>query len=140
MTLCDVYPQESRSDEFYQNADRAMLSEDYDRAVYLYVKGSFSASKINERLVWDDLGYALLKKGEFGEAKKYLKNSLSVHPENYNLRLFLASIYLLDNKVDSASEQLEEIENDIYLDDSWLNKNKTHVYRKSDDLFNILMT
>ena len=72
--------------------------------------------------IFDDLGYAYLQKKELGKAKEYLILSLGFHRENYNPRFYLAAAYILNNEIELAAEQLKIIEENIYFDQSWLEK------------------
>lgn len=78
---------------YLDEADEALLSGDYDKAVANYLKGINYVDKTYISKVWDDLGYAYLRKGEYEKAITYLKNSISVHPENLNAWLYMATSY-----------------------------------------------
>lgn len=109
---------------YFDEADEALLSGDYDKAVSNYLKGINYADKTYISKVWDDLGYAYLQKEKFTDAINYLKNSISAHPENYNARLYLAAAYLSTDELTLGSREIEQIEKDIYFDQSWLSDAK----------------
>ena len=115
-----IHGRKIKFNRFFYDADRKILSGQYDKAISNYLRGFLLASGREQAEVWDDLGYAFLQKGEIDKAKSYLKESISVHSENYNPRFYLAMAYLLANDVNLASDQLEKIEGDIYFDDRWM--------------------
>lgn len=61
-----------------------------------------------------------MQKRELEKAKDYLKKARSVRPRNFNVHLYLAVTYLLNDEIDLASAELKEIEKNIYFDQSWL--------------------
>jgi len=109
---------------YLDEADEALLSGDYDKAVTNYLKGINYVEKNYITKVWDDLGYAYLRQGKYLDAINYLKNSISAHPENFNARLYLAAAYISINESSLASQELDQIEKNIYFDQSWLSDAK----------------
>jgi tetratricopeptide (TPR) repeat protein len=109
---------------YLDDADEALLLGDYDKAITNYLKGTNYVEKNYVPKVWDDLGYAYLQQEKYSNAVKYLKNSISAHPENFNARLYLAVAYLLLNELKLASDELDQIEKNIYFDQSWLSDAK----------------
>lgn len=109
---------------YLDEADEALLLGDYDKAITNYLKGINYVEKNYMPKVWDDLGYAYLQQGKYLNAIKYLKNSISAHPENFNARLYLAAAYILINESRLASDELDQIEKNIYFDQSWLSDAK----------------
>lgn len=123
----------TESQYFYQ-ADRALLSCDYDEAIAKYLKG-INYSKFRETsLICDDLGYAFLQKGEIAKAQDYLKRALASYPDNYNIKFYLAVSYIINEEIESAMSELKDIENNIYFDDSWTEiASKSQIYNKYSD-------
>lgn len=109
---------------YFDEADEALLSGDYDKAITNYLKGINYGDKTYVSKVWDDLGYAYLQQGKYLDAIDYLKNSISSHPENFNARLYLAAAYISINESRLASHELDQIEKNIYFDQSWLSDAK----------------
>ena len=109
---------------YFDEGDESLLSGDYDKAVSNYLKGMNYAKKKYISKIWDDLGYAYLQQGKYENAITYLKDSISAFPENYNPRLYLAASYISTNNVQLASQELDIIENNIYLDETWLSDAK----------------
>ncbi|NIO48285.1 MAG: tetratricopeptide repeat protein [Candidatus Aminicenantes bacterium] len=108
--------------KYFSQADEEILFGEYDKAIAHYLKGMMSASWREEAVVFDDLGYAYLQKKEYEEAKKYLIQSLGFHRENFNPRFYLAAVYILNNEIELAAEQLKIIEENVYFDQSWMAK------------------
>jgi tetratricopeptide (TPR) repeat protein len=106
--------------KYFNRADKALLSHQYNKAIAEYLKGINYAEKREIYRVWDDLGYAFLQKREIEKSIHYLKRSIDFYPENFNVHLYLAAAFLLNNQIHMASEELEKIENDIYFNDSWM--------------------
>lgn len=111
-------------------ADQELLEENYENAINKYFKGILYASWKEKIEVWDDLGFAYLKKREFNKAKTYLLQSLSVRPENFNPRLYLAVAYILSGETSSASEHLKVIEKNVFFDTQWLDESSDLILRK----------
>jgi tetratricopeptide (TPR) repeat protein len=108
--------------KYFSQADEEILSGQFDRAIANYLKGMMPISWREGPEVFDDLGYAYLQKEKFGKAKRYLIQSLGFHRENFNPRFYLAAAYILNNEIELAAEQLKIIEENIYFDQSWLEK------------------
>jgi tetratricopeptide (TPR) repeat protein len=116
--------------KYFNKADEEILSGKYDKAIANYFKGMMFATWKAEAEVFDDLGYAYLQKKEFEKAKTYLIQSLGFHRENFNPRFYLAAAYILNNEIELAAEQLKIIEDNIYFDQSWLEKISNLTARK----------
>jgi tetratricopeptide (TPR) repeat protein len=127
-----VHAQWTKARKFFQQADMLMINGEYGEAISNYFYGCFISLIGRHREVWDDMGFALLQKGDLEKAKDYLKLSIPVCPENYNPRFYLAVAYLLDNEIEEASEQMEKIESDILFNDSWIEEKKDHSFEKSN--------
>ena len=127
-----VQAQLTKARKFFQLADRLMLGGEYGNAISNYLQWISITSIRRHREVWDDMGFALLQKGDLRKAKDYLKLSIPICSENYNPRFYLAVAYLLDNEIEEASEQMEKIESDIFFNDSWIEKKKHHSFKKSN--------
>jgi tetratricopeptide (TPR) repeat protein len=112
------------SHRYFDKADEALLSGEYDKAITNYLKGINYADKTYISKVWDDLGYAFLRQGKYLDAIDYLKNSILSHPENFNARLYLAAAYISINESRLASQELDQIEKNIYFDESWISDAK----------------
>ena len=108
--------------KYFSQADEEILSEKYDKAIANYLKGMMFTSWREEAVVFDDLGYAYLQKKEYEEAKKYLTQSLGFRRANFNPRFYLAVVYILNNEIKLAAEQLKIIEENVYFDQSWMAK------------------
>ena len=123
----------TESPYFYQ-ADKALLSCNYDKAIANYLKG-INYSEFREiSLICDDLGYAFLQKGEIDKAQDYLKRALASYPDNYNIKFYLAVSYIINEEIEAAMSELEDIEDNIYFDDSWTEiASKSQVYNKYGD-------
>ncbi len=115
---------------YFSQADEEILSKKYDKAIANYFKGMIAISWKERAEVFDDLGYAYLKKKKFEKAKKYLIQSLRFHRENFNPRFYLAAAYILNDEIELASEQLKIIEENVYFDQSWLAKTSGLTARK----------
>ena len=123
----------SESQYFYQ-ADLALLSRDYDKAIANYLKGINYSEFRETSLICDDLGYAFLQKGEIKKAQDYLKRALESYPDNYNIKFYLAVSYLINEEVELAMSELKDIEDNIYFDDSWTEiANRSKIYNKFGD-------
>ena len=83
-------------------------------------------------MIWDDLGYAYLQNKDTEKAKSYLKNAISAYPDNFNCHFYLAIAYFLNDEIDSAYEELENIEKDIHFDDSWMKEISDSEIRRID--------
>ncbi|MFB0564293.1 MAG: tetratricopeptide repeat protein [Candidatus Aminicenantaceae bacterium] len=105
---------------YFNEADNYILSHRYYEAIDYYLKGINYAEDKEKIKVWDDLGYAFLKTREIEKAKNYLEKARPVRPENFNVYLYLAVAYILNNEINLASEELKKIEDTIYFDQSWL--------------------
>lgn len=116
--------------KYFSQADEEILSEKYDKAIAYYLKGMMLTSWREEAEVFDDLGYAYLQKKEFGKAKQYLIQYLGFHRENFNPRFYLAAVYILNDEIELAAEQLKIIEENIYFDQSWMAKTSALTARK----------
>jgi len=55
-------------------------------------------------------GLSEIKLGKYAEAKKSLKSSLSFDKKNYDARMRLGLLYVLENDFDKAADQLESLE------------------------------
>ena len=108
--------------KYFSQADEEILSGKYDKAIANYLRGMMLTPWREKAEVFDDLGYAYLQKKEFEKAKKYLIQSLGFHRANFNPRFYLAAAYVLNNEIELAAEQLKIIEEDVYFDQSWLEK------------------
>ncbi len=118
--------------KYFSRADEEILSGEYDKAIANYLKGMMYRSWREEAEVFDDLGYAYLQKKEYEEAKKYLTQSLGFHRANFNPRFYLAVISILNNEIKSAAEQLRIIEENVYFDQSWMEKISGLTLRKQN--------
>jgi len=116
--------------KYFSQADEEILAGEYDKAIANYLKGMMFTSWREEAVVFDDLGYAYLQKKEYEEAKKYLTQSLGFHRANFNPRFYLAVIYILNNEIKLAAEQLKIIEENVYFDQSWMAKTSGLAPRK----------
>lgn len=123
----------TESPYFYQ-ADMALLSCDYDKAIANYLKG-INYSEFREiSLIYDDLGYAFLQRGKIDKAQGYLKRALASYPDNYNIKFYLAVSYIMKEEMESAMSELKDIEDNIYFDDSWTEiARKSQLYNKYGD-------
>jgi len=117
---------------YFNKADSYLISHQYDMAISYYLKGINYADDKERPKIWDDLGYAFLKKRELEKAKAYLKVARSVRPENFNVYLYLAVVYILNNEIDIASAELKKIEENIYFDDSWIKLISDSELRRED--------
>ncbi|MBN1224280.1 MAG: tetratricopeptide repeat protein, partial [Candidatus Aminicenantes bacterium] len=132
----NLYSQEIYVVSKFKQADEALLSGDYASAIVFYSKGINIASEIiagprkDPSLVYDDLGYAYLKIGDFKNAKTYLKKSIRRYPENYDARFYLAIARFMSGEPDLALRELKKIEDDIYFTESWLSESET--FQKSN--------
>ncbi len=104
---------------YLQKGDEALLGGNYKGAVTQYLKSLTYSNAKQKPLLWDDLGYAYLRLGRMKEAENYLQQVLTVSPENFDARLYLAAVYLLQGNQDHAFQHLNEIKNQIYFDNSW---------------------
>ena len=120
----------SEVNKYFSQADEEIFSEKYDKAIANYLKGMMFTSWREEAEVFDDLGYAFLQKKEFEKAKTYLIQYLGFHRENFNPRLYLAAVYILNNEIELAAEQLKIIEENVYFDQSWMAKTSGLTARK----------
>ncbi len=124
--LLHSFGADSRTNRYFNTADRAILTNDYQKAIKNYFKGinlysgrqSASGRKM-QTLIWDDIGFAYLQLGDLKKAEENLKKALSLHPYNYNARFYLAVTLLMNKDFEAAQEELVKIENDIFFDDSW---------------------
>jgi len=116
--------------KYFSQADEEILSEKYDKAIVNYLKGTMFTSWKEKAEIFDDLGYAYLQKKEFEKAKNCLIQSLWFHRENFNPRFYLAAVYILNNEVELAAEQLKIIEENVYFDQSWMAKTSGLTSRK----------
>jgi tetratricopeptide (TPR) repeat protein len=104
---------------YLQKGDEALLAGNYKGAVTQYLKSLTYSNAKQKALLWDDLGYAYLRLGKLEEAKHYLEQVLTAAPENFDARLYLAAVYLLQEKQELAFQHLNKIKNHIYFDNSW---------------------
>ena len=125
-----AYSRPRKANKYINQADWEILSQKYDKAIANYFKGIIFAPWKEKVEVWDDLGYAYLQKKETKKAKKYLIQSLSVHPENFNPRFYLAVAYISNKEIELASEQLKIIEENIHFDPSWIIRKPGIIMRK----------
>jgi tetratricopeptide (TPR) repeat protein len=116
--------------KYFSKADEEILSGEYDKAIANYLKGMMFTSWRERAAVFDDLGYAYLQKKEYEEAKKYLIQSLGFQRANFNPRFYLAVVYILNNEIELAAEQLKIIEENIYFDQRWMAKTSGLTARK----------
>jgi len=117
---------------YFEIGDQALLQKDYDKAISNYLKGINYANKTNITKVWDDLGYAYLQKEKYSDAITYLIKAIHAHPENFNPRLYLAAAYLFTGKVELASQELNQIEKNIYFDESWYDEAQSLVVKNEN--------
>jgi tetratricopeptide (TPR) repeat protein len=125
-------PRARKISKYFSQADEEILSGKYDKAIANYHKGMMFTSWREKVEVFDDLGYAYMQKKEYEEAKKYLIQSLGVHRENFNPRFYLAAVYILNNEIELAAEQLKIIEENVYFDQSWMAKTSGLTARKQN--------
>jgi tetratricopeptide (TPR) repeat protein len=118
--------------KYFSLADEELLSGKYDKAIANYLKGMMFTTGKTEAEVFDDLGYAYLQKNELQKAKKYLIKSIGFHRENFNPRFYLAAVYILNNEIELAAEQLRIIEENVYFDQSWVAKTSNRTARKQN--------
>ncbi len=105
--------------KFLQEGDEALLAGRYKRAVTYYLKAlNYSDPKL-KHLLWDDLGYAYLRLGRLEKAKEYLLQVIGYDPKNFDARLYLSAVYLLQGQEDAALRDLNEIKRKIHFDHSW---------------------
>ena len=78
--------------------------------------------------VWDDIGYAYLKLGEYNKAMDNLNNAISFHPFDFNAHFYLAVAHLMNEDYDSARIELAMVEDNIFFDESWIDS--ATLYRK----------
>lgn len=122
--------------KYFDKADRLLLSQHYRKAIDQYFKGIATYSGRmrdagqQQTRVWDDIGYAYLKLGDYKKAVDNLNNSLSFHPFDYNTRFYLAVAHLMNKDYDLAQIELTMIEKDIFFNESWI-YNAT-LYRKKN--------
>jgi len=117
-----ILPRARDISKYFSQADEEILSGEYDKAIANYLKGMMFTSWREEAEIFDDLGYAYLQKREYEKAKRYLIQSIGFHRENFNPRFYLAVIYILNNEIELAAEQLKIIEENVYFDQSWMAK------------------
>lgn len=56
----------------------------------------------------------------------------TLHPENYNVKFYLAVAYVIENSFDLAEVELQKIENAVHFDDSWTEAaEKTEIHNKN---------
>jgi tetratricopeptide (TPR) repeat protein len=123
-------PRARKINKYFSQADEEILSGKYDEAIVNYLKGMMFTSWKKKAEVFDDLGYAYLQKKEFEKARKYLIRSLWLHRENFNPHFYLAAVYILNNEIELAVEQLKIIEENVYFDKSWIAKTSGLTARK----------
>jgi len=111
-----------KTHRYLDRGDRELLSKHYDRAIANYLKGILYAPWREKVEVWDDLGFVYLQKREINKAISYLVQSISVHPQNFNPRFYLALAYIHNNEIELASEQLQTIAENVQFDSSWMRK------------------
>jgi len=104
---------------YLQEGDKALLAGHYQRAAAYYHKALVYSDAKQKHLLWDDLGYAHLRLGDLKKSKDFLLQVISSEPENFDARLYLSLVYLLEGNQDAAFRDLNEIKNQIYFDNSW---------------------
>jgi len=117
---------------YFEIGDQALLQKDYDKAISNYLKGINYANKTDIAKVWDDLGYAYLQKEKYSDAITYLIKAIHAHPENFNPRLYLAAAYLFTEKVELSLQELNQIEKNIYFDESWYDEAQSLVVKNEN--------
>jgi tetratricopeptide (TPR) repeat protein len=110
------------SNKYFIKGHAYLNSEQYQKAIDNYLKGMTYRDNKETLLVWDDIGFAFLKIGEFEKAEPYLLDALDVNPGDFNLHLFLSICYLMRNELDLASQELALCENNIFFNDEWVKK------------------
>ncbi|NIM59330.1 MAG: tetratricopeptide repeat protein [Candidatus Aminicenantes bacterium] len=116
--------------KYFSRADEDILAGEYDKAIANYLQGMMYKSWREEAVVFDDLGFAYLQKKEYEDAKKYLTQSIGFQRENFNPRFYLAVVYILNDEIELATEQLKIIEENVYFDQSWMTKTSGITARK----------
>jgi tetratricopeptide (TPR) repeat protein len=106
--------------EYYQKADKALISGEYQTAISLYLRGMNNANKKYTIKIWDDLGFSYFQTKKFKHAISYLEKSVSAFPENFNSKLYLAACYYFNKSPKKANLLLKEIEKNVYFDDKWI--------------------
>jgi len=100
-------------------ADRAVREGKFNEAVAAYLKVLNYAKDREKQIVWDDLGYAYLKKGETALAQRYLERSQDAFPFDYDVKLYMALASDRLGDPASALRFLQVIEKDLFFDDRW---------------------
>jgi tetratricopeptide (TPR) repeat protein len=120
--FAESHSAQNAADRYFNQADIDILSYNYDSAISNYWKGINYAKPKDIPFVWDDLGFAFLQKKEISKALPYLELALQSFPENFNVQFYMGLAYLLNNQVELASARLNEVEKNIYFNESWIEK------------------
>jgi tetratricopeptide (TPR) repeat protein len=103
----------SQAADYFSDADKALIECRYESAISGYLRALKSNPGRDIRLIWDDLGYCYLRRGEYSKALDYFKLAVSAFPEDYDVRLYMAvADYFLGEK-DKAGTLLDQIASDI---------------------------
>jgi len=109
-----------QENKYFARADQALLGHRFDDAIAGYLKAITYSNHREKPLIWDDLGYAYLKKGEYAKALDYLEMSASAFPEDFDVRFYLAVAFFLNHQTDESAARLDEIARNIWFDGRWL--------------------
>lgn len=121
--ICSLFTNLLSSDtgrDYIIYADKALINQQYQKAIDNYFKGLNYISEKEKILVFDDIGYAYVQLKEFEKAVIYLKQGVSGNPDNLNPRLYLAAAYYTLGIIEQAYEEVLFIDTHIQFDPSWI--------------------
>jgi len=120
VVLCSAWMISGQENKYFARADQALLGHRFDDAIADYLKAITYSNPREAPLIWDDLGYAYLKKGEYAKALDYLEMSVSAFPEDFDVRFYSAVAFFLNHQTDESAARLDEIARNICFDGRWL--------------------
>ncbi|MFC2157012.1 tetratricopeptide repeat protein [Acidobacteriota bacterium] len=118
--------------KYLNAADQALLKGEFQEAVDNYMR-YLSYGTLKERYkIWDDVGYAYLRRNQTKKAVSYLERAKDTKKGNFDSHLYLAAAHFLEGRFKESQDLLSEIEDNVFFDSSWTEMSSDMIKKGED--------